>query len=129
MSYLNNPPNITETFIIESTELTPTITACTGVYTNEVISCDSDTRILLTPDELIINKSILPEVDAAIDAGTPTFRFREINTISGQSTTWSSSQKMITPILDLNLDSENNHRIITANNSIVQDDIINGGNY
>ena len=81
MSYLNNPPNITETFIIESTELTPTITACTGVYTNEIISCESDTSILLTPDELIINKSILPEVDATIDAGTPTFRFREINSV------------------------------------------------
>ena len=81
MSYLNNPPNINETFIIESTELTPTITACTGVYTNEVISCDSDTSISLTPDELIINKSLLPEVDATIDAGTPTFRFREINSV------------------------------------------------
>ena len=87
MSYLNNPPNITETFIIESTELTPTITACTGVYTNEIISCESDTSILLTPDELIINKSILPEVDATIDAGTPTFRFREINSVTSNLNT------------------------------------------
>jgi hypothetical protein len=98
MSYLNNPPNINETFIIESTELTPTITACTGVYTNEVISCDSDTSILLTPDELLINKSILPKVDATIDAGTPAFRFREINSVISNLNTLNATGGTITTL-------------------------------
>jgi hypothetical protein len=98
MSYLNNPPNINETFIIESTELTPTITACTGVYTNEVISCDSDTSISLRPDELIINKSLLPEVDATIDAGTPTFRFREINSVISNLNTINATGGTITTL-------------------------------
>jgi hypothetical protein len=98
MSYLNNPPNINETFIIESTELTPTITACTGVYTNEVISCDSDTSISLTPDELIINKSLLPEVDATIDIGTSTFRFREINSVISNLNTINATGGTITTL-------------------------------
>ena len=129
MSYLNNPPNINETFIIEEMEFFPTITACTGVYTNEIIGCDSDATISLGPNDIVINKNILPNVDATIVAGSPTFRFREINTISGSSTTWSSSQKITTPILDLGLDSELNNRTITANNSIIQNDIINLGEY
>ena len=107
MSYLNNPPNINETFIIESTELTPTITACTGVYTNEVISCDSDTSILLTPDELLINKSILPKVDATIDAGTPTFRFREINSVISNINTLNATGGTITTLDSITLNLGN----------------------
>lgn len=98
MSYLNNPPNITETFIIESTELTPTITACTGVYTNELISCDSDTNISLTLDDILINKSLLPKIDATIDAGTPTFRFREINSVISNLNTINATGGTITTL-------------------------------
>ena len=128
MSYINNPPNINETFIIEAAD-TPIISACTAVLTNEVISCESDTSILLAPDELIINKTLIPEVDATIDVGTPTFRFRNINTVSGTSTVWTSTEKVITPTLDLGFDSQGNYRIINADNSIVQYDELDGGDY
>ena len=132
MSYINNPPNINETFIIEQVEFTGStdvISACTAVYTTEVISCVSDTSILLAPDELIINKTLLPIADATIDAGTPVYRFRNINTVSGTSTVWSSSEKVITPVLDLGYDSQGFHRVLTANSSILQSDVLNGGDY
>ena len=60
---------------------------------------------------------------------TPSFRFRNINTISGTSTVWTSTDRVITPNLDLGLDSSGNTRTITANNSIIQDDCLLGGTY
>jgi hypothetical protein len=66
--------------------------------------------------------------DGEIDLGLPVRRFRN-NTISGASTVWISSIKIITPTLDLGLDSDGNIRQITANNSVISYDVLEGGTY
>ena len=119
--------DINETFIIES--VGDSITACTFVVTNSVVSCSGDSRINLSTSETVFNTNLTPENDGTIDVGTPLKRFRNVNTISGYSSVWSSSVKIITPTLDLGLDSNNISRQITANNSIIQDDTLFGGTY
>ena len=95
------------------------LSACTGVYTSNLYGCSPIT----------IHDDLLPLNDGGSDLGTPVKRFRDVNTISGTSTVWTSTNKIITPELNLGLDSSGNTRTITANNSIIQDDILNGGNY
>lgn len=124
--------DINETFVIESTSDSPVftgVTACTQVVTNLVVSCSGDSQIHLSSGETIFNTSIVPNNDAVIDLGTPIKRFRDVNTVSGTTTVWSSTIKITTPTLDLGLDSNGNIRQITANNSIIQDDILFGGSY
>jgi len=218
--YFNNCGNssINKTFIIETATLTggtPVISACTAIYTNELISCSGDTVIQLTSGSTIFNTDITvngtingdtfysgstdlynvilsaitendiyvtggtfsgstliltkndgqsvfstftgntsgdcitdlyvsnifgcspitihqdlePVTDNFINLGTPIKRFRDINTVSGTSTTWTSTTNVITPNLELGLDSSGNTRTITANNSIIQDDCLLGGTY
>jgi len=95
------------------------LSACTGVYTSNLYGCSPIT----------IHDDLLPLNDGGSDLGTPVKRFRDVNTISGTSTVWTSTNKIITPELNLGLDSSGNTRTITANNSIIQDDILNGGDY
>lgn len=122
--------DINETFIIEPLLTTgDTLTACTYVVTNEVISCSGDSQIHLSSGQTIFNTSIVPDVDATIDVGQPLKRFRNINTVSGTSSVWTSTVKVTTPTLDLGLDSLGNSRQITANNSVIQNDTLLGGNY
>jgi hypothetical protein len=130
MAYFFNTSDINQTFIIEgdTTGDSGSITACTSVTTNNLISCDFDSSISLSGN-IITNKSIIPLIDGVDDLGISANRFRKVNTISGDSTVWTSSQKIITPQLDLGLDDEGNQRIITANNSIIQNDFLNGGIY
>lgn len=132
--YFNNCGNssINKTFILEpmsTTGGTPVISACTAVYTNEVISCDGDAVIQLGSGETIFNTAIMPTVDGTIDVGTPVRRFREVNTYSGTSTYWTATTSVTTAMLDLGLDSSGNTRQITANNSVIQNDILLGGSY
>jgi len=132
MSCISNSSDINQTFIIEPlvmTADTPTISACTAVYTDLVISCSGDSEIHLSSGETIFNTSINPIIDATIDVGIPARRFRDINTVSGTSSVWTSTIKVNTPMLDLGLDSQSNLRQITANNSIIEDDFLNGGNF
>jgi hypothetical protein len=105
------------------------LTACTHVVTNEVISCSGDSRIQLSSGQTIFNTSIVPDVDATIDVGKPLKRFRNINTVSGTSSVWTSTVKVTTPMLDLGVDSLGNGRQITANNSVIQNDTLLGGVY
>lgn len=119
--------NINQTFIIETIEGTPTISACTGVYTNTVISCDSGTQISLNPTDITINKNLIPS-DLNIDLGSIGNRFKTINTVSGSSIFWSSTT-VSTLGLDLGLDNLVEPRIITANNSVITNDILFGGSY
>lgn len=95
------------------------LSACTGVYTSNLYGCSPIT----------IHDDLLPLNDGGSDLGSPVKRFRDVNTISGTSTVWTSTNKIITPELNLGLDSSGNTRTITANNSIIQDDILNGGHY
>ena len=130
MAYFFNTSDINQTFIIEgcTTGDSSSISACTSVSTNNLISCDFDSSISLSGD-IITNKSIIPLIDSVDDIGAENRRFRKVNTLSGESTVWYSSEKIITPQLDLGLDDEGNQRIITANNSIIQNDLLNGGIY
>jgi len=95
------------------------LSACTGVYTSNLYGCSPIT----------IHDDLLPLNDGGSDLGTPVKRFRDVNTISGTSTVWTSTNKIITPELNLGLDRSGNTRTITAYNSIIQDDILNGGHY
>jgi len=127
-----NPSDINQTFIIEPQSITggtPVISACTAIYTNEVISCDGDATIELGTGFTMFNTSIIPTVDGTIDIGYPSQRFRNINTISGTSTFWTSTTSVTTAALMLGLDSSGNTRTITANNSVIQNDVLFGGNY
>jgi hypothetical protein len=95
------------------------LSACTGVYTSNLYGCSPIT----------IHDDLLPLNDGGSDLGTPVKRFRDVNTISGTSTVWTSTNKIITPELNLGLDSSGNTRTITADNSIIQNDILYGGDY
>lgn len=123
--------DINETFIIEAEVLTGStiVSACTAVFTNSVISCSSYSQINLYSGITEFNTNLVPDLDATIDVGTPVKRFRDINTVSGTSSVWTSTIKVTTPTLDLGNDSQGNLRQITANNSIIQDDTLLGGSF
>lgn len=132
MSCLNNSSSINQMFIIEPMAVTGDtviISACTAVYTDKIISCSGDAEIELLLGQTVFNTSIIPRYDATIDLGVPLQRFRDINTVSGTSTVWTSTISVTTPLLDLGVDSLGNIRQITADNSIIQDDLLNGGIY
>jgi hypothetical protein len=132
MSCTNNTSNINKTFIIEPQAVTgdtPTLTACTAIYTNQVISCSGDTVIQLTSGATVFNTDLVPVNTDTISVGTPTRRFRELNSLSGTTTVWVATTSVETPELRLGVDSSGNTRTITANNSIIQDDCLLGGTY
>jgi hypothetical protein len=130
MSKALDSTRVNQTFIIEPAATGSGATsACTAIYTNTIISCSGDTEILLSSGETIFNTSIVPVNDATIDIGYPIKRFRDINTVSGTSSVWTSTISVSTPLLDLGLDSQSNLRQINADNSIIQDDLLNGGTY
>ena len=126
MAYFFNTSDVNQTFIIEPLALTgdtPVVSACTAIYTNRLISCDDDGTTIFLSDKIEVSKSIVPLIDAMNDLGVPSLRFRNINTLSGVSSVWTSTEKVITPEIDLGLDSLGNSRIITANNSIIQNEL------
>jgi hypothetical protein len=115
---------INTTYIIEGVEGN-----CNDLNTNLVSSCSGNTSIGLSTDNIILSGNVIPSVSDTYNIGTPIKRFRDINSISGTSTVWTSTNVVNTPNLNLGLDSDGNQRIITANNSVIQDDILLGGNY
>jgi hypothetical protein len=133
MGYFFNTSDINQTFIIEpfvtTGDTTPIISACTAVYSNRLISCDDNGTTIFLSDNVEVSKSIVPLIDAMNDLGIPSLRFRDINTVSGTSSVWNSTDKIITPEIHLGLDSQGNNRVITADSSIIQNDDINGGVY
>lgn len=132
MGYFFSTSDINQTFIIEPLSITgdtPTITACTAVYTNRLVSCDDNGVTIFLSDKIEVSSSIVPFIDAMNDLGIPSLRFRSVNTVSGTSSVWTSTEKIITPELNLGMDSLGNIRIITANSSIIQNDDLNGGDY
>jgi hypothetical protein len=92
----------------------------TELYVEEIFSCDTG---------VTIHSDFIPVTDNTVNLGTSIKRYRDINTVSGTTTVWSATTRIYTPELDLGLDSDGNIRKITANNSIVQDDTLNGGNF
>jgi hypothetical protein len=71
---------------------------------------------------------ITPDLDGDVNLGTPLKRFREVNTISGESSYWKSNIISATTI-NLGLDTENNIRILNAETSVLKNDSLNGGIY
>jgi hypothetical protein len=115
--------NNSNTFTIERSDglfLSATINQVTGLTVNGDITINDNT---------FVGNTIEPLVTDVVDIGTPIKRFRNINTISGTSTVWTSTNQVVTPNLNLGLDGLGNQRTITANNSIIQNDILLGGNY
>lgn len=105
--------------------------ACTTgstIYTNSIDPCDTGVTIsnIIT---INTNGTIIPTSDNFVDLGSPINRFRDINTVSGTSTVWTSTNQVITPNLNLGLDGLGEQRTINANNSIIQDDTLLGGSY
>lgn len=132
MSCQNNTSNINKTFIIEPLSVTggsPSISACTVVYTNKVESCSGDTEILLTSGATVFNTDLVPVNDGEVGVGIAGRRFRELNAVSGTTSIWVATTRVETPELHLGLDSSGNTRTITANNSVIQDDILFGGGF
>jgi hypothetical protein len=78
---------------------------------------------------LTTSGDIIPVTDSTVDLGTTIKRFRNINTVSGTSTVWTSTTSVTTAALQLGLDSSGNTRTITADNSIIQNDTLLGGVY
>ena len=115
--------NDKNTFIIsrfDGIQFSATIETVTGFTVDGDIFISGDT---------FVNGDILPINDGISNIGTPLKRFRDINTLSGTSSVWTSSNRVITPEVDLGLDVNNEIRILNADNSILQYDILNGGNY
>jgi hypothetical protein len=100
-----------------------------GITTNQINSYSGNSTIELSTDEILINQSLIPKVDNQFDIGTPIKRFRNINTVSGSTTYWTSTVEVETGQLNLGNDSQGNTRIITANNSVIQSDTLFGGGY
>jgi hypothetical protein len=94
-----------------------------------MFNCDGSNTFTFTGDTITPHKSIIPNIDNTLNLGTISKRFRDVNTVSGTSTVWTSINQVITPNLNLGFDSDNNQRIITANNSIIVNDTLFGGNY
>ena len=132
MQYINNLPNINETFIIDVEQTTGSTDTC-QIYVSTVQSCSGDTAIELTINDIEINADINPISDNSINLGSSVKRFREINTISGSSTFWNSTNSNITNLttsqIDMGYDVGGDHRIITSNNSVLAYDLLNCGNY
>lgn len=111
------------TFIItrsDSTQFSATFNTVTGLTVNGNLFITGTTEVV---------GDIIPLFDGNSNVGTPIKRFRDVNTLSGTSTVWTSTVKVITPSLDLGLDTNGDSRIINANNSIIQNDILLGGTY
>jgi hypothetical protein len=90
----------------------------TELYVDNIYDCVSG---------ITLHGDIIPVTDNTINLGTPLKRFRSINTVSGTTTVWTATTSIYTPELDLGLDSLGNQRKITANNSVIQNDTLNGG--
>jgi hypothetical protein len=120
--------SIIETYIVEPNSGIDVYSACTGFYTNTVISCSGDSKITLG-NYIEINKDLLPEESNILRIGTLQRRFREVNSVSGQTIWFKVENRLETPEINLGKDIENNDRIITAETSILRNDILIGGTF
>ena len=138
------PGDITKIFIVEGASNIFTGGTINGnlTVTGNIINCNSGSTIFtenIFPCESGVtisgivtfypNPRMEPTSDDFVSIGTPSRRFRNVNTVSGTSTYWTSTGVVYTPVLNLGLDFSGNTRIITAESSIIQDDLLFGGVY
>ena len=94
MSCLGNSSDINQTFIIEPLSITAStiVSACTALYTNNLISCSGDTNILLNTGVIIFNGDIYTnnEISASTinatnyySGGTDLFNIINNTTVTG----------------------------------------------
>lgn len=135
--------DITKIFIVEgsSNQFTGGTVSGNLIVNGDIINCDTGSTIYTENIEacesgVTINQAItvyptdiLPTSDNLIGFGSPIRRFRDVNTVSGTSTVWTATGVVYTPMVHLGQDLSGETRIITAENSIIEDDILNGGNY
>lgn len=109
------------------------LTAATSISTNLLKSLSGNSQIELLSNEITVNTNLNPKTDNTTDLGTPIKRFRQLNTFSGNSTYWYSQTAMIPTLtaytVDLGNDAQNDHRILTADSSILVNDGLRGGTY
>lgn len=133
--------DITKIYVVEPTSngFVDSLTANTItvehdlVVNGDLINCGTGSTIVNTieacDDFITLASDIVPPSDGLISIGRPIRRFREVNTVSGMTTIWAASTRVVTPEVSLGYDSQGELRILTANSSILQDDKINGGSY
>jgi hypothetical protein len=97
------------------------------IYTENIVACE--TGVTINHAVTFYPTDVVPTSDNLINFGSPTRRYRNVNTVSGTSTVWTSTGVVYTPVLDLGQDLSGNTRIITAESSIIQDDLLFGGTY
>ncbi len=73
MSCVTNGSDINQTFIIES--LPSTVSACTGIYTNVIVSCSGDTSISLDTGVIIFDGSLYTNQDITANTINGNFYF------------------------------------------------------
>lgn len=141
MSSFCGSGDITKIYVVEPVEtIVQSITAgtiVTGSLTieDDLYNCGSgstaffNTISACTEDTINVGSSLTPLNDNTVDAGTPIRRYREVNTVNGMSSIWASTVRVVTPEVTLGYDSSGELRILTANSSILQNDVINGGSY
>lgn len=141
MSNFCGSGDITKIYVVEPVEtIVQSITAgtiVTGSLTieDDLYNCGSgstaffNTISACTEDTINVGSSLTPLNDNTVDAGTPIRRYREVNTVNGMSSIWASTVRVVTPEVTLGYDSSGELRILTANSSILQNDVINGGSY
>lgn len=100
----------------------------TNAPTFNSISATTISAGTLTTSGITTSGDIIPTIDNTFNIGTPLKRFREVNTVSGTSSYWTSTTVSATTI-NLGLDSSGNTRTITADNSILKNDCLEGGTY
>lgn len=102
----------------------------TDLFVTNMYGCSPitvhDNLILLSG--LTFSGDFVPDSDGSGNIGTPAKRFREVNTISGTSSYWTSTTVSATTI-NLGLDTEGNPRILNADSSILNNDCLEGGIY
>ena len=134
--------DVTKLYVIEPIEnsvfgnlTASTITVTDITVEGNLYNCESgstaffNTVSACTDNTINVGSDLTPVNDASVDVGTPFRRYREVNTVNGMSSIWASTVRVVTPEVTLGYDSNGELRILTANSSILQNDVINGGSY
>lgn len=128
--------DVTKIYIVEplSNGIVNALTAHTLTVTGNIYNCGVDSvaffnTISACSTSINVGSDLIPIIDSTINLGSPARRFRSINTVSGTSTVWSFMETIYTPSVNLGFDLSGNTRILTAENAIIQDDILIGGFY
>jgi hypothetical protein len=118
--------SLNKTFIIGAKPVIPVL-PCSAYTTDLIFSCNGNKVFTFSGDTITPYMDIIPNEDGVLTLGTNIRRFRDVNTISGTSSVWTSTEVVNTPNLNLGVDSDGNQRNITADSSVIQNDILNGG--